>query len=413
MSAREIDYLLIGGGQASALAAKKLRERTPDGSVLLVGREFDPPYERPPCSKGYLQGIFERDEAFILKPEWYSQQHVELMCRTTVTALDPDTRIAKLSTREEVHFGQALIATGANVHRLHVDGSELEGIHYLRTLPNADAIREDLADSEHVVVVGGSYIGCEVAASLARIGHAVTIVMQEHHPLERGFGEHAGGFFGDLLLSHGITLHGGDELERFEGDGRVAKVVTKGGLELPADVVVIGAGVTPEVRLAKAAGLEIGERGGIRTNSKLQSSVPGIYAAGDVCEYDSVIHGHPLRLEHWDVACAQGETAARNMLGDDVDHDTVPYFFSDIADWASLEYVGPAYDWDREVLRGSFVAGDFTIWYLRERRVLGALTVGRSDELDIARRLLRERTVLDDAQLARLGDRNAEITMIG
>ena len=234
-------------------------------------------------------------------------------------------------------------------------GCELEGIHYLRTLGNADAIRADAADAEQVVLIGGSYIGCEVAASLTLLGKRCTIVMQEQITLERGFGPASGRFFQELLESHGVTVHGQDELERFEGDGRVAKVVTKNGLELPAELVVIGAGVAPDVQLARGAGLELGEGGGVRCSSRLATSAPGVFAAGDICEYDSPCTAGPLRIEHWDVAFNHGKTAALNMLGRDIPHETVPYFYSVLGDWGELEYVGPAREWDEEIVRG--VAG--------------------------------------------------------
>ena len=268
MASRKIDHLLIGGGLASANCARWLREEGAEGSVLVVGREFDPPYNRPNCSKGYLRGEEDRSEAFFRPREWWEEQGIELLTRTSVTALDPGARTAKLSTKEELEFGQALLATGANVRRLNVPGCELDGIHYLRTLGNADAIRTEAAEAEQVVLIGGSYIGCEVAASLTLLGKRCTIVMQEQITLERGFGQTAGRFFQELLEEHGVTVHGEDELERFEGDGRVAKVLTKSGLELPAELVVIGAGVAPDVQLARGAGLEMGEAGGVRCSSR-------------------------------------------------------------------------------------------------------------------------------------------------
>jgi 3-phenylpropionate/trans-cinnamate dioxygenase ferredoxin reductase subunit len=404
VASRKVDYLLIGGGLASANCARWLREEGAEGSVLVVGREFDPPYNRPNCSKGYLRGMEERSEAFFRPREWWGEQGIELLTRTSVTALDPGARTAKLSTKEELEFGQALLATGANVRRLNVPGCELDGIHYLRTLGNADAIRADAGEAEQVVLIGGSYIGCEVAASLTLTGKRCTIVMQEQTTLERGFGSTAGRFFQELLEEHGVTVHGEDELERFEGDGRVARVVTKKGLELPADMVVIGAGVAPDVQLARGAGLELGEGGGVRCTSRLASSAPGVYAAGDICEYDSPVHGRPLRIEHWDVAFNHGKTAALNMLGRDVPHETVPYFFSVLGDWGELEYVGPAREWDEEIVRGSLEGGSFTTWYLREERLVAALTFGRSEDLDYARRLLVERPTLDASARAALAD---------
>ncbi len=329
MPTHKVDYLLIGGGLASANCARWLREEGAEREVLLVGREPDPPYNRPECTKGYLRGEEQREETFFRPDGWWEDRGIELLLRTSVTALDVQGRMAKLSNKHEVEFGQALIATGANVRRLNVDGCHLEQIHYLRTLGNSDAIREGTKDAEHVVLIGGSYIGCEVAASLTKLGKRCTIVMQEGHTLERGFGAKAGAFFQRLLEEHGVTVYANDELERFDGEGTVAKVVTRAGLELDADAVVIGAGVTPDVQLAQRAGIEIGERGGVRCNPYLESSVPGVFAAGDICEYESPVHGNAhMRIEHWDVAFNHGKTAALNMLGRELPHTEVPYFYS-------------------------------------------------------------------------------------
>jgi 3-phenylpropionate/trans-cinnamate dioxygenase ferredoxin reductase component len=311
-----------------------------------------------------------------------------------------------------------LIATGANVRRLNVPGCELEQIHYLRTLGNADAIREGVAKAENVVLIGGSYIGCEVAASLTLMGKKATIVMQEEATLERSFGKRAGRFFQDLLESHGIEVHGLDGLERFEGDtltgtnGRVGKVLTTGGLELAAEAVVVGAGVTPDVALAKRAGLEIGERGGVLCSSRLETSAPGVFAAGDIAEYDSPLHDEHVRIEHWDVAFNHGKTAALNMLGRDVPHEVVPYFYSVLGDWGELEYVGPAYGWSEEIVRGSYEEGKFTTWYLEDGRVRAALTFGRSEDLDHARRLIAERTVLDESARGKLASLDADLARL-
>ena len=413
MVTRKVDYLLIGGGLASANCARWLREEGAEGTVLLVGREPDAPYNRPDCSKGYLRGEESREEPLFRPAEWWGEQEIELLTRTSVTALDLDTRTATLSSKEQVEFGKTLIATGANVRRLNVEGCELEEIHYLRTLGNADAIRESVKDAENVVLIGGSYIGCEVAASMSMMGKRATIVMQEETTLERGFGREAGRFVQELLQAHGVRVHGSDELERFEGEGRVAKVVTRGGLELEAEAVVIGAGVAPDVQLAKRAGLEIGERGGVRCSSHLESTVPGVFAAGDICEYDSPMHGGHVRIEHWDVAFNQGKTAALNMLGRDVAHAVVPYFYSVLGDWGELEYVGPAYGWDEEILRGSFEDGKFTNWYLKDGRVKAALTFGKPDDLEHARRLIAEPGVLDEGQQAALADENSDLENVG
>jgi 3-phenylpropionate/trans-cinnamate dioxygenase ferredoxin reductase component len=425
MSAREVEFLLIGGGLASANCARWLRESGAEGEILLVGREPDPPYNRPECSKGYLRGEESREEPLFRPAEWWGEQRVELLTRTSVVSLDAHKRVAKLSSKEEVRFGKALIATGANVRRLNVPGCELEQIHYLRTLGNADTIRQGVADAENVVLIGGSYIGCEVAASLTSMGKKATIVMQEEATLERGFGKQAGRFFQDLLESHGITVHGSDGLERFEGGaqtdvpsgaqagGRVSKVVTTNGLVLPADAVVVGAGVTPDIALAKRAGLQIGERGGVLCSPRLETSAPGIFAAGDIAEYDSPLHDGHVRIEHWDVAFNHGKTAALNMLGGNVPHDVVPYFYSVLGDWGELEYVGPAYEWDEEVVRGSYENGNFTTWYLAGGQVRAALTFGRSGDLEHARRLIAERPTLSEKARSELADLDADLDAVG
>jgi 3-phenylpropionate/trans-cinnamate dioxygenase ferredoxin reductase subunit len=388
MAERHVEFALIGGGLAAGNCARWLREEGGEGSILLIGRERDLPYNRPPCSKEYLRGEESRENVLFRAAEWYEEQRIEALTGVSALKLSLSDRRVELSNREAVTFDKALIATGSNVRRLNVPGCDLTGIHYLRTLGNSDAIRED-ASGKRVVLIGGSYIASEVAASLTERGSACELVMIEPVLLSRGFGEQAGGFFQARLEEHGVQVHGGDELERFEGsDGRLTKVITKNGLELDADAVVIGAGVVPDVMLARSAGLELGESGGVMADSNLQTPVDGVYVAGDIAEYDSVIHGRRLRVEHWDVAFNQGKTAALNMLGRDQPHDVVPYFFSDISDWASLEYVGPAWQWDQEVVRGSIEDGEFAIFYLDGGRVAGALSVGRSDDLEHARRLI-------------------------
>jgi len=238
------------------------------------------------------------------------------------------------------------------------------------------------------VLIGGSYIACEVAASLTVMGKQCTLVMLEDGPLSTGFGKAASDFFAGLLGSHGIEFVTGDGVARFEGDKRVERVVTESGKTLAADLVVIGAGAIPDVHLARSAGLELGESGGVKCSQTLETSAPGIWCAGDPCEYDSVVHGRRLRVEHFEVAAAQGRYAASAMLGETAPYAEVPYFWSDLADWCTLEYVGPAEHWDREIVRGSLDDGEFTIFYLEAGRLAAALTVGRSDDLEEAKRLL-------------------------
>lgn len=382
----DVDVLIVGAGAAGAACAQTLRAEGFTGSVLLAGREPDPPYERPPASKSYLLGTSSREDAFLLD----DAVDVGLRTRTSVMKLDTAARVAKVGS-DELSFAHAVIATGAMVRRLRVDGAQLLGVHYLRALGNADAIRAELGDAENVVLIGASYIACEVAATLTALGKRCSLVAIESGPLVTGFGEQASAFFRRVLEDKGVALHMGETLSGFVGDGeRVARVACESGLELDARLVVMGTGAVPDVMLARAAGLDLGDTGGVACDARLRTSADGIWAAGDVCEYDSVVHGRRLRVEHFEVARAQGAHAARAILGSGDPYTEIPYFWSDLADWLTLEYVGPASDWASEEVRGSLDDGEFSIFYLdRDRRVLGALTVGRSDDLDDARALMR------------------------
>ncbi|HEY8467858.1 MAG TPA: FAD-dependent oxidoreductase [Solirubrobacterales bacterium] len=403
---REVDFLLIGGGMASAYCAAELRRRGAEGSILLVGREPDPPYERPPLSKEYLRGASERADAYVHPREWYAENEIELVTGKSVMALDVEQRVAKVQGGEEVRFGKALLATGAMVNLLRAEGAQLDGIHYLRAFGNADAIRADVEDAERVVLIGGSYIGCEVAATLTALGKSCTVVMQEQVALERVFGAEVGRYFQGLLSEHGVRFVPGVSLAEFRGEGRVSAVVTDGGEEVPGDVVVIGAGVRPEAMLARRAGLEVDD--GIVCNGRLETSAPGIYAAGDCCSYASARYGR-LRVEHWDAALQQGRYAGQAMLGqEEGPFDVVPYFFSDLADWASLEFVGYAPEYDEVVLRGSFEDGAFAAFYLRAGRVVGALSCGRSEDLVPARGLIESGADVS-ARRAELADPDADL----
>lgn len=383
MADRSVDVLLVGGGLASAACASELRAGGFTGSILLVGRELDAPYERPPVSKSL---IVSDDE-----PSWLDvPSDVEVLTRTSVMKLDLEAREAKLSTKETVAFGQALIATGANVRRLPAEGTELDGIHYLRSVRNAASFREDLAGKSHVGIVGGSFIGVEVAAALAAAGVGSTLVFPEDGPLALQFGDAVSGVVRSQLEAHGVRVLAGEEVEKLTGSDRAETIVCTSGQTVECDLVLIAVGAVPDVMLARSSGLELASRGGVACSSKLETSASGVYAAGDVCEYDSVLHGRPLRIEHFEVAEAQGRCAARNMMGAGEDFAEVPYFWTDIADWLSLEYVGPAVDgWDDEEVRGSLSSLDFSVLYRKDGALVAAVTAGRSDDLDEVRAALR------------------------
>jgi 3-phenylpropionate/trans-cinnamate dioxygenase ferredoxin reductase subunit len=388
MAEREVDFLIVGGGVAGWSCARALREAGETASILVVSREPDPPYDRTSCSKGFLGGAQGRDEVRLAPEGWWEDHDVELLTRTSVLKLDAAERRARLQTKDEVGFGAALLATGAMVRRLRVDGAQLGGIHYLRALGNAEAIRADTEGAEDVVLVGGSYIGTEVAATLTALGRRCTIVMQEDAVLERVLGVEVGRHIQGVLEAHGITVHGGEEVEAFTGDERVAGVRLKTGRELPAQAVIVGAGVTPDVQLGKGAGLELGASGAIAVDARHETSAPGVFAAGDCCEYASGVHPEErLHVEHWEVAAAHGRRAAAAMRGAEPPAEEVPYFFSDLSDWLSYESIGPAPAWDRVVIRGSLESGAFSAWYLADGKVVQVMSAGRSDDLERGREL--------------------------
>lgn len=401
------DVLLIGGGVAAASAARTLRESAYDGTITLVTRELDAPYHRPPGSKELLRGEQGLDDALVLPAAWYADHQVDLRTRTSVMSLDPAARTVKLQSKDELSYERALLATGAMVRRLNVDGSGLRGIHYLRSLRNSEAIRRDLDEvggltgDARIVLVGGSYIGCEVAASLASLGVSCTILMQEREPLERTFGPEIGRWVRKRLEDGGITVRGSVDVEAFlpadpdAEDGRVGAVAIVGGDPVPADLVVCGVGAQPDVMLGKRAGLELGETGGIRCDDRLRTSAAGLWAAGDICEYDSVVHGGPIRVEHEEVAIAQGAYVARQWLGEDQPYDVVPYFFSDLADWVSLESVGPARSWDRTIVAGSLDDDAFAAWFVEGRHVRGYAAFNGAGDIDRAAALIQANEPVD------------------
>ena len=363
-----VDVLIVGAGAAGAACAEALRERGFGGSVVLAGRDVDPPYERPYCSKDYLRGAVERAETYLPLPDG-----LDLRIRTSVMKLDTAARTAKLSSGEELTFGQAVLATGANVRRLRVDGGQLEGIHYLRTLGNSDAIRAEAAKGADVVLIGGSYIACEVAASLTELGCRCTLVMQEELPLSLGFGRTAGEFFAGVLREHGVEVVGGDGLERFEGDGeRVRRVVTESGREVPADVVVMGCGAVPDVMLARARGAGAGGDGRHRV----------LVVARDVSR-GRVGGGRRVRVRLGrapppaaDRALGGRARPGRGRRGGDrrrpaaVRRGAVLLVRPRRLVHARVRR--PGAEWDHEVVRGSVDDGEFTIFYLSADQVVGS-----------------------------------------
>ena len=334
--ATERIFVIVGASLAGAKAAETLREEGFDGRIVLLGAEAERPYERPPLSKDYLRGEAEA-KPYVPPEPFYAENEIELRTSTTATGIDPSASTVTVGEGERLPYDRLLLTTGAEPRRLPVPGAELEGIHYLRELGNSDAIRDRLTAGARVVVIGAGWIGAEVAASARERDCEVTIVGMASVPLERVLGPEVGAIYRDIHRDHGVRFLGGTGLEAFEGAARVERVRTSSGASIDADLVVVGVGVAPRVELAESAGIEA--ENGILVNEHLQSSVPGVLAAGDVANAHHPLYGRRIRVEHWANALEQGPAAARSMLDTGVAYDNIPYFFSDQYD-VGMEYAG-------------------------------------------------------------------------
>lgn len=390
-------FVIIGASLAGARAAGELRDRGFDGSIVLVGSEPELPYERPPLSKDYLRGESERTQMLVHEAPFYADHQIELLLSLSATQVDPKARRVTLSDDRELSYDALLLATGAEPRRLEVPGAELDGIHYLRTAVDCDALRTCLDGGGHVAVVGAGWIGSEVAASARQRGLDVTLIDPLELPNVRVFGPEIGQFYRDVHASRGVKLLLGEGVAGFEGDGSVRGVRTSSGRLVECDFVVVGVGVTPRVGLASTAGIAV--ENGIVVDAQLRSSTPGVFAAGDVANAWHPFYGHSIRLEHWSAALNQGPAAARSMLGDESPYDALPYFFSDQYD-VGMEYSGLAAQSDQLVFRGDRSSGEFVAFWLRDGHVVAGMNVNVWDVNEHVQTLIRTRTPVDAAALS-------------
>jgi 3-phenylpropionate/trans-cinnamate dioxygenase ferredoxin reductase component len=389
-------FVIVGAGLAGAKAAETLRVEGFEGRIIVFGDESVPPYERPSLSKSYLRGETDFDAARVHDAGFYEESDIELHTAATVTAIDPGSSEVVLQTGERVGYDRLLLATGADPRRLSVPGSELPGVHYLRTVTDADAIRETITPGAPLVVIGAGWIGAEVAASARQLGMEVAMVAPDSVPLARVLGEEVGSVFRDLHADHGVDLHMGVTVESLDGAGRVEEVRLSDETVLPAATVVVGVGVTPRTAVAKTATLEEGN--GLVTDEHLATSVPRIYAAGDVASVFYPAYGTHIRLEHWSAALYQGPVAAQNMLGQSAVYDRVPYFFSYQYDF-NMEYRGWAPDFDQVVFRGDRGSREFIAFWLQDRKVLAAMNVNTWGDGEAIEALIRAQRPVDPSDL--------------
>jgi 3-phenylpropionate/trans-cinnamate dioxygenase ferredoxin reductase component len=396
-------YVIVGASLAGAKAAEAMREAGFDGQVVLIGDERERPYERPPLSKEILKGEKGREKAFVHKEGWYAEHDVDLRLGTAVTGLHRQDKAVELAGGARLAYDKVLLTTGSSPRRLDVRGGNLEGIHYLRRLGEAEALRDTFASGGSVVVVGGGWIGLEVAAAARHHGVDVLLVEPQPTPLFGVLGREVGELFAALHRDHGVDLRTGLGVDGFEGDGgRVTGVRTSDGTVHEASLVLVGVGIRPNTGLADKAGLDVVD--GIVVDELLQTADPDVYAAGDVANAWHPLLQTRLRVEHWANASNQGAAAGRSMAGAGEPYEKLPYFFTDQYD-LSMEYHGhvPRDAGDAVVLRGDprgKPGGSWLAFWLGGGRVLAGMNVNDWDAADGIKRLARERAAVDPARLA-------------
>jgi len=363
--------VIVGASLAGAKAAEALRKEGYEGRITLLGEEPHVPYIRPPLSKDYLRGESELDAVVVHPTTWYDEQRIELLLSTRVRGIEPRTREVLIDDGRRLAFDRLLLATGASPRPLRIPGSDLAGVHYLRTMDDANAIRGAAKTAHRVIVIGGGWIGSEVAASMRQLGVPVAMVAPGSVPLERVLGHEVGAVYRDMHAEHGVELVMNQRAAAFRGQTAVEAVETGDGTRIEGDLVVVGTGAQPRTQLAADAGLAVGE--GILVDEHLETSVPGIFAAGDVAEAWHPLLEARIRVEHWDNARRQGRAAGRNMLGKAEPYIRIPYFYSDQYD-LGMEYAGHAPEWDRVVFRGEPASREFLTFWLKD----GSIAAGMS-----------------------------------
>ena len=395
--APEQTCVIVGASLAGAKAAETLRAEGFDGRVVLIGEETQRPYERPMLSKEYLRGDKPTAKLFVHDEDFYAGHDIELLTSTRVASFDPGAHEVTLQDGSRMPYSRLLLSTGAAPRRLQLPGTNLPGVRYLRQMADSDALRAAIKAASRVVVIGAGWIGSEVAASARQLGAQVAIVAPDAVPLERVLGPELGGVYRDLHAEHGVDLHLSTQIEAIVGGGAAQGVRTTDGSVIEGDLVVVGVGASPRDELARDAGLML--ENGIVVDEFLRTSAPDVFAAGDVAATWNPMYNRRIRMEHWANALNQGQTAARNMLGQETAYTKLPYFYSDQYD-LGMEYNGYASDWDRVVLRGDVTGREFLAFWLKGGRVLAGMNANVWDQGDDIKALVRSGATVDADRLA-------------
>jgi NADPH-dependent 2,4-dienoyl-CoA reductase/sulfur reductase-like enzyme len=377
-------YMILGGGMVAGYAAKELAQGgMKPGELTIVSADNALPYERPPLSKGFLAGKESEENIRINPQEFYDKHGIQVVLSTQVTGIDIGQKTLRArggpgsGTEAVFEFDKLVVATGARVRTLDIPGAGLTGIHYLRSLNDSRSIQLDAKRAKRAVVLGGGFIGMEVASVLAQQAIETTMILREGRVWEKFFTPAMSRFFESYYESRGVKFMKDAGVKDARGEGAINSVTLNGDQKLPCDLMVAGIGVRPEVDILTSSGIEVSD--GVVVNEFLETSVPGIYAAGDAANYKDVLFDKRRRVEHWDNAVSQGQHCARALLGEHTPFVHVPYFFSDIFD-LSYEFWGDTSDADEIVERGDLSNPSFSVWWLKQNRVMAAFTLNRPDE---------------------------------
>ena len=374
----QVKFVILGGGMVAGYAAKELVELgLPAGDLAIVSADDEVPYERPPLSKSFLAGKDTKESIRINAAEFYREHGIDMRLRCEIESVDPAAKRMRMKQGGELGFDKLVIATGARVRTLHVPGAELEGIHYLRSLDDSSRIRERASSARRAAVVGGGFIGMEVAAVLAQQGIDTTMILRSSRIWDQFFTPEMSQFFESYYVARGVKVERNASIESFSGDGAVDSVHLAGGRAIPADIVVAGVGVQPVTEFLASSGIELSD--GVIVNEYLETNRPGIYAAGDVANYKDLLFGKRRRVEHWDNAVSQGQHCARLLMGERQPFRHVPYFFSDEFD-LSYEFWGDTSGADMVATRGDITTKSFSVWWLSQQRVIAAFVMNRPDD---------------------------------
>jgi NADPH-dependent 2,4-dienoyl-CoA reductase/sulfur reductase-like enzyme len=371
-------YLVLGGGMVAGYAAKELASRSlGSGELLIISADDALPYERPPLSKGFLSGKENEAGILINNPEWYRQQGIEVKLQTEIERVDLQKKRLRATSGETFEFEALLIATGARARKLDCPGNDLPNVFYLRSLDDSRKIRASAESCKQAVILGGGFIGMEVAAVLAQKNIETTLILREDRVWNRVFTAPMSEFFERYYVSRGIQLLKAERVARLEGKDRVSGAVLSSGRKIPCDLVVAGIGATPVSELFTNSGLTV--ENGVVVNEYLETKLPGIFAAGDVANYLDIIFDKRRRVEHWDNAVSQGQHWAGLVRGDRKPFSHVPYFFSDVFD-LSYELWGDSEGSTQTVARGDLNSSSFSVWWLKQGRLVSAFAMNRPDE---------------------------------